>query len=547
MARAKLGEILVQRGVIDAATLKRALGEQVRFAAQKFRLGQILVDMKACGWADVASAISLQQGVPLADLSKVDGAAVKLLAVELCEKHRAVAYGREVGPPDVVKVAFADPADLAAVDAVRFRLGKPMRAAIGAADAIQQVIDRELKGITVASGSFELDSDLFGDSADALSVDHFESGDLQTPGFAPVPDAPAPAVPTIGVSNEASFDALFGDAPTQPPRPTTPPPLEAEPEPLVAHTPPVAVTRFPDTRPRQPPQPPPPSLASPPTKPTLVLTADALFPPTPPPPPEEVLLTGDAMDVVEAMPPPPLPAKEALFASSFDATDHVDPMHPVHTAEPGAAQELFGSSYESGPHTGELQLDPALLEGELEAPNTLAAPDAADVSLDDLGEMEALDAALEEQPLPAPAEVAPPPEPEVTEPELLPAPEITEPELVEPELSPAASEDPEPELPELIEEEPPAEAEAPRAPEAVAVAAPVVAREVEGLATFADRPLTAEELAVIGVIEQLADGLIEDAPIKQAKPAHMIAALVRLLIRQGVIRETEFLEELTRK
>ena len=58
---------------------------------------------------------------------------------------------------------------------------------------------------------------------------------------------------------------------------------------------------------------------------------------------------------------------------------------------------------------------------------------------------------------------------------------------------------------------------------------------------------TAEELSVIGIIEQLADGLIEDAPIKQAKPAHMIAALVRLLIRQGVIRETEFLEELTRK
>src|SRR4051812_31301872 len=107
MARAKLGEILMQRGVIDAAALKRALGEQVRFASQKFKVGQILVEMKACTWSDVAQALSQQLGVPFAELAQVDDAAVKLLGADLCEKHKAVAFAREVGPPETVKVAFA--------------------------------------------------------------------------------------------------------------------------------------------------------------------------------------------------------------------------------------------------------------------------------------------------------------------------------------------------------------------------------------------------------------------------------------------------------
>ena len=69
MARAKLGEILIQRGVIDAALLKRALGEQTRFVSQKFKLGQLLIDMRACTWEHIALALSEQQGVPYADLA----------------------------------------------------------------------------------------------------------------------------------------------------------------------------------------------------------------------------------------------------------------------------------------------------------------------------------------------------------------------------------------------------------------------------------------------------------------------------------------------
>lgn len=506
MARAKLGEILVQRGLIDAATLKRALGEQVRFAAQKFRLGQILVDMKACTWTDVAQALSHQQGVPFADLSAADPNAVKLLAADLCEKHRAVAYGREVGPPEVVKVAFADPADLAAVDAIRFRLGKPLRAAIGAPDAIQQVINQVHKGLAgPSSGAIELDAELFGDSGDVMSVEHFQSGDLQVPGLTPSNEhRPPDGGPAINLSNEASFDALFGDMPA-PARSATPPPLQAEPEPDMPSTPRAAITLFPDTRQREAPPPPPP--ATPPTKPTLVISSNAFAPG----PPEEVLLSPEAVEMVEATEPleaAPL-AKEGLFAAAFDASEHPDPMHPVHAAEPGAAAELFGSSFEAPPPTGEVQLDAALLAEET-APD-LAVPVAAEEPVDAASTLEPLE--------------------DVEDVEL---------DLAQPEPDAAAA-------PAAVAEEAEVTEELPVPPPAQTEAKAQAPREAEGLANFAGRPLSAEELAVIGVIEQLADGVIEDAPIKQAKPAHMIAALVRLLIRQGVIRETEFLEELTRK
>jgi hypothetical protein len=67
------------------------------------------------------------------------------------------------------------------------------------------------------------------------------------------------------------------------------------------------------------------------------------------------------------------------------------------------------------------------------------------------------------------------------------------------------------------------------------------------LASFSDKPLTEEDLSILTAIERLADGLVEEPEIRQVKPAHMVAALVRLLIRKGVIKENDFLSELSQK
>jgi hypothetical protein len=59
--------------------------------------------------------------------------------------------------------------------------------------------------------------------------------------------------------------------------------------------------------------------------------------------------------------------------------------------------------------------------------------------------------------------------------------------------------------------------------------------------------ITEEDLAVLENIERMADGAESTLDTEKVKPARMVASLIRLLIRKRVIREEEFLEELSRK
>lgn len=59
--------------------------------------------------------------------------------------------------------------------------------------------------------------------------------------------------------------------------------------------------------------------------------------------------------------------------------------------------------------------------------------------------------------------------------------------------------------------------------------------------------ISEEDLRVLEEIERIADGGDATLHTEKVKPARMVASLIRLLIRKRVIREEEFLEELSRK
>ena len=563
MARAKLGEILIQRGVIDAAQLKRALGEQTRFVGQNLRIGQILVDLQICTWDQVAEALAAQQALPFAALLEVDDAAVALVPVEVCDKWKAVAFHREAGPPEEVQVAFADSGDLVAVDALRLRLGKRLKVFVAAPHRIQAQLDRVFRGVALPDDDVpvELEGELLDDDDGApMTVEHFEAGSLRMPESQ---SEVAPSGPSIAL---ASFDALFGDPPPAVgvTRPVSPSPLLGEtasssatdllgelgieaPAPLPARR--VPVTVFPDKRPRE--APPPPQA-----KPTLVLTTDALFGAEPGPPTE-----------------PEPGAREALFDSHFDASEHADhalselgpePAAPSGPAAPNAgmpgapqapAQEEPGEELSVEVGLDELASEPAA--GAVPPPAPLPPPAL------DLGRMMADASALLPETIAPQAPAAPTNDgandssvDDVLAEDLF---DIVD----EPEAGPdAAPREPAPAVeavtaPHSMAPEPPAERPASSAPDPLPVsevpASPArppsngIAAAERALASFAERPLTAAELQVIESIEQLADGAIDEPQVKQARPAHMVAALVRLLIRRGIIQEIDFLEELTRK
>lgn len=59
--------------------------------------------------------------------------------------------------------------------------------------------------------------------------------------------------------------------------------------------------------------------------------------------------------------------------------------------------------------------------------------------------------------------------------------------------------------------------------------------------------ISEDDLKVLEDIERMADGAEATLHTEKVKPARMVASLIRLLIRKRIIREEEFLEELSRK
>jgi len=59
--------------------------------------------------------------------------------------------------------------------------------------------------------------------------------------------------------------------------------------------------------------------------------------------------------------------------------------------------------------------------------------------------------------------------------------------------------------------------------------------------------ISEEDLKVLEDIERIADGAEATLHTEKVKPARMVASLIRLLIKKRIIREEEFLEELSRK
>jgi hypothetical protein len=706
MARAKLGEILIQQGVIDASALKLALGAQIRFASQRMKIGQVLVDMGACTSEHVARALGAQLGVPYSDLTTANRAAMALLPVELCTKHQAMAIAAEAGPPEVVHVAFAEPLDLAAVDAVRSRIGKRIKAFIASPEAIAAKV-AEMGGAPVAavegrSEGVDLGDVLFGDEGGGtMAIEHDEPGQARVPGAVAMADSrsvdlefgdsgqdlfgrggtPLPVAtavrgdtptrsdtpPPSAAAPGADFDSLFGPSPvpgTSDPLAegavlvgTVTPMLEgpgsgvleeqggSEPVRIEDRGPPptpVAVHFFADTRVK-------PKKVAPAPEAPSDLSGEALFGDAPAPAEEsagaplsgtdfgEADLSGDGPTAphvelgaagIEGVAPPPLP-ELALFGqhtglvgeeSSGDHVPH-DPSHrdhlfgapDAHLVEHSGGEEfepVVDEALPSAPLPSLPVPEPVGEWGEAAAP----APSFADADepVDvDFTEVEAEPGLPPSAPAAAASEEEPAAEGVPASPTVAPAPAATAPEeppplsmsaatLRPPRPTPAAplpaapgrpATLPPPPRPPTAEPtaamrpaaQPPAVESTPTVPalaqagrpaqtvvNAATVEAPASGRmlmvdalpsaspaspptivagqaEVASLASFAGRPLTEGELEVINAIERLADGAQDLSEVRQVKPAQMVAALVRLLIRQGVIQETDFLTELSRK
>jgi type II secretory ATPase GspE/PulE/Tfp pilus assembly ATPase PilB-like protein len=92
-SKAKLGEILVERGLLHQDQIDRALHLQRSApAASRPLLGQLLIKLGAVSEEDMVRALCVQEGVPLVDLDRLEvtADARSKIAFDLARQHRAI-------------------------------------------------------------------------------------------------------------------------------------------------------------------------------------------------------------------------------------------------------------------------------------------------------------------------------------------------------------------------------------------------------------------------------------------------------------------------
>ncbi len=132
--RRKLGELLLEAGAITKAQLNAALLEQRKWGKP---LGLTLVAMNYLDEETLVRTLARQLGLPIAWLrgKQIAPEVLEMIPAELAKKHRCLPLTvREEAGGRVLFLAMQDPADLEALDDIRFRAGcqvKPVLAAPG--------------------------------------------------------------------------------------------------------------------------------------------------------------------------------------------------------------------------------------------------------------------------------------------------------------------------------------------------------------------------------------------------------------------------------
>jgi type IV pilus assembly protein PilB len=138
MARKRLGDLLVEMGLITEAQLQEALTVQLE---TKERLGEVLIRKGYVTERQMVEALEFQLGIPHVDLNRyaIDPAAVQLVPQALAERHLVLPIRRD---RQRLVVAMADPLDYYAIDDLHLATGLQIEPVIASKDDLRLYIER---------------------------------------------------------------------------------------------------------------------------------------------------------------------------------------------------------------------------------------------------------------------------------------------------------------------------------------------------------------------------------------------------------------------
>lgn len=190
---------LARRLVTDGLIDENVAREAVRTAQQqKLPLVKYLIDNKLAKSRDVAVSAAEEFGDPLLDLSSIDMASIskELVGEPLITKHQILPLMKRGSR---LFIAIADPANLQALDEIRFNTGLNTEAIVVESDKLTQAIEKFLS--QTESKAFEgLDDDL--ENLETIAGDDEPGGSSDTSG--------SDDAPIVRFVNKLLLDAVKG-------------------------------------------------------------------------------------------------------------------------------------------------------------------------------------------------------------------------------------------------------------------------------------------------------------------------------------------------
>ncbi len=148
----KLGDLLVEAGLIDEMQLRAALAHQKQWGG---RFGSILISMGFITEEKLLKFLSAHLQLPAVDFRKVkvQEDVLKLLPVDVAKKHHVlpIAIWQE-GSKKYLLLAMSDPTNLSAIDEIQFITNLHVKPAIATDTAIGEGIRFYYEGIGLPPG-----------------------------------------------------------------------------------------------------------------------------------------------------------------------------------------------------------------------------------------------------------------------------------------------------------------------------------------------------------------------------------------------------------
>jgi type II secretory ATPase GspE/PulE/Tfp pilus assembly ATPase PilB-like protein len=149
----KLGEMLIEAGLIDNLQLDSALGHQRNWGG---RLGSILIELGFIKEEDMAGVIEKQLHFPCIEIMSlnVPKEAIDSIKVEIAKKYTVFPIKLE---GSTITLAMMDPTDLRITDELQFITGKRIKPALALESEIKRAIKKYYEGVDIEGKLYRIE------------------------------------------------------------------------------------------------------------------------------------------------------------------------------------------------------------------------------------------------------------------------------------------------------------------------------------------------------------------------------------------------------